>query len=104
MRKVIIILTACLFLIGSPSCSEDCQLNLVILTGTDYRECACCGGFMIDFSNNPEPYAGEFRLTQELPANSGITYTSEFPIYAWIKWKPLGEPCEFIEVLYIRKL
>jgi len=104
MKRSFILLISVLLLSGLPSCTEDCHLDLIVITGMDYRECACCGGFMINFSNNPEPYGDEFKLTQELPPGSGITYETEFPVYAWIKWQPLEQPCEFIEVLHIRKL
>lgn len=80
---------------------NNCNIDRVIFTGIDQRECFCCGGFMIDFSGNPEPYAGEFKLAYELPAAAGITWESEFPIEAIIRWEPQSDACDVIRVLKV---
>ena len=83
-----------------PSCNEDGVLDLVIITGVDMRLCPCCGGFMINFNENGEPYEDVFKLAYELPEESGIDFESEFPIKAWINWEPAGTPCDVIEVSF----
>ena len=100
MNRVLGLIIILLFLLSS--CNDDCDFEQAIITGIDFRECFCCGGFMINFNNNPIPYDDEFKLAYELPDGSGITYESEFPIDVRIVWVPLYENCDVIEVRQIR--
>lgn len=76
------------------SCRKDSAgVSNAVITGYDARMCACCGGLMINFENNPSPYTGTFYLINEMPANSGITTSSTFPIYLKVVWEKERTKC-----------
>lgn len=78
---------------------HDCQkpnppsLTNAIITGVDYRKCACCGGLMITFSNDPKPNSAAFSDIRQMPSNSGIDQNSEFPIYVKVKFSTSSVNC-----------
>lgn len=73
------------------SCSKkDEYMNKAIITGYDLRTCACCGGLMITFSENSNPYAADYKLLQNDPASMGISEASKFPIYIELDWEPVS--------------
>jgi hypothetical protein len=77
-------------------------LHKVYITGIDNRDCACCGGYMIYFGNNPEPFAEPFKQAYELPEGTVITYESDFPIEVCITWEPVESLCDVIKITEIR--
>ena len=103
MKRLIYPLLSVFLLLSLPSCNDDGVLDLVVFTGIDQRECFCCGGFMIDFSCNTEPYGGDFKLAYDLPPGSDITWESDFPVYAWINWEPVSSACDVIRVSWVRR-
>jgi hypothetical protein len=73
------------------SCSKNDSggyMNRGVITGYDVRDCICCGGLMINFSNDTIPYSGEFYQIDSLPGNSGIDEGTTFPVYVNVDWKP----------------
>ena len=65
-------------------------MNEGIITGFDARACPCCGGLMINFKGETEPYKGEFYLIQNSPTELGIDNNSSFPIYVKVNWESVG--------------
>lgn len=61
-------------------------MNDAIITGSDVRECICCGGLMITFNGETKPYTGDFRLISN-NADIGITDKDTYPIYVKVDWK-----------------
>jgi hypothetical protein len=61
-----------------------------IITGFDSRACPCCGGLMINFKGETQPYKGEFYLIQNSPTEFGIGNYSTFPIYVKVNWESVG--------------
>ena len=57
-----------------------------IITGFDSRMCPCCGGLMINFSGETQPYKGNFYLITNDPSELGITNNSAFPIRIKVDW------------------
>ena len=94
-----IFLQAILFSMLFISCQKhNCQnpkssLTEAIITGNDLRNCACCGGLMITFSNNATPYSEKFYDIDLLPSNSGINESSAFPIYVRVKYETPTTSC-----------
>jgi hypothetical protein len=89
MKKQVIIysllIAALLTTVGCRK-AERSFMNDGIITGADLRMCACCGGLMITFTDNPQPYGAAFRQIengQEL----GITEKDKFPIYVKVDWR-----------------
>lgn len=75
-----------------------------IITGMDYRKCACCGGLMITFSNDPKPYSAEFFNIGQMPPNTGISDSSTFPIYVKVKYsKPTSTCGNIIDISILEK-
>ena len=61
-------------------------MNDGVITGFDARACPCCGGLMISFKGETQPYQGEFYLIQNNPSELGINNNSTFPIYMKVDW------------------
>lgn len=66
---------------------EKDAMSDAILTGYDIRDCICCGGLMVTFSDNPTPYSETFYLVNTLPGGLGIDATTKFPLFVRITWK-----------------
>lgn len=101
MKRLFILL---LLTEGFVSCKKDATtVTDAVITGYDARMCACCGGLMINFENNPSPYSGSFYLINNMPANSGITNSSTFPIYLKVEWEKEPTKCSgsYINILKI---
>ena len=69
---------------------EDSYMNNGIITGLDARACPCCGGIMINFKGETEPYKGDFYLIQNSPSELGIDNNTKFPVYVSVDWKSEG--------------
>jgi len=98
--KSIIFIGVILFL-GVPSCSEDGSefMNNGTITGIDFRECVCCGGYFIDINDST------YRFFT-LPANSEVSLDNPvFPIYVKLDWAKADTVClgDEIKVLRIQK-
>ena len=88
---VILFFTACK--------KEKSELSDGMITGVDYRECACCGGYYIDIDTCT------YRF-QALPANSDLILDeAEFPMPVALRWKKDINACIGDEVIieYIEK-
>ena len=69
------------------------------ITGCDFRECMCCGGWYIEINNNT------YRFNN-LPVNSNIDLQHEpFPIHVEVIWEKDVHGCLGDEILidYIKK-
>ncbi len=83
MKNTFIILSIMALLIAmrSTSCKkENVTLTNAVITGFDNRACPCCGGFMINFDGETEPYKGNFFLIDNTAAELKIAATENFPI------------------------
>jgi len=81
---------------------DEAAMANAILTGYDIRDCACCGGLMVTFSNDTTRYSGAYYLVDKLPDNSGIDNNTKFPLYVKITWKYSSNVCggtKFIDIL-----
>ena len=112
MNAISKLFTLALFftLLISISCrKQDCQnpkssLTDAIITGTDLRNCACCGGLMITFSNIATPYSEKFYDIDQFPSNMGINENSTFPIYVKVKYEiPVTSCGNLINILTLEK-
>lgn len=74
-------------------CKKDNGYTPAVITGYDLRMCACCGGLMINFDNNPKPYSGPGYDVSNNPDSLGITSTTTFPIYMNVKWEHTPYAC-----------
>lgn len=102
-KKLVLIGCIPLFFLGCKDKVTSFQDEIVI-TGYDARRCACCGGFMVNFSEDPSPYAEAFKLVQTFPEGIVISNTSDFPIYAKINWSPINDPCENNDWMVIEEM
>ena len=110
MKKLLIIIVITIVGTTSITCRKHdsnkptTNLTNAIITGVDYRKCACCGGLMITFTNDSIPYSSEFFDIKDLPANSGITEQSTFPMKVKVAYKKLNEPCgNFVSISILQK-
>jgi hypothetical protein len=71
-------------------------MNSGAITGQDYRECACCGGFFIEIQN------ATYRF-YKVPDNSNLNLENrDFPVYVELEWKKDPEACLGDEIIVIR--
>jgi len=107
--KIFTLLILSLLLFSIACKKHDCQnpkfiLTDAIITGNDLRACACCGGLMITFTNNPTTYSEKFYDIDQLPANSGINENSTFPIYVKVKYETTKTQCsDHVNILILEK-
>ncbi|XZF14185.1 hypothetical protein ACTHGU_20595 [Chitinophagaceae bacterium MMS25-I14] len=66
----------------------DNTLSKAVITGYDYRACACCGGLMVNLGDNTRQYDSNFYLVSRLPPGSNIGPADTFPIKVYIQWQP----------------
>jgi hypothetical protein len=86
------IIIAVIFSLANNSCQKGIASEGIasdyngIITGSDLRKCACCGGLMINFDGETQPYTGDFKLIEN-SSDLGISENDKFPIYAKVEWK-----------------
>ena len=76
------------------SCKKEKHLmNEGKITGSDPRECMCCGGYYIDINKST------YRF-YELPENCGIDLrNAKFPICVELDWKKVDPGCLGDEII-----
>ncbi len=91
-----VVLGAC----DKPKPANTCKEGYVkaIVTGYDMRKCACCGGLMVTFSNDPTPYSADFVLVESMPKGSTITDNTKFPVNVCIKYEKLETSCGTVKI------
>ena len=84
------------------SCSDDGLLETEngLITGPDYRLCACCGGYFIEIGNET------YRFWNVPESSSLDLINADFPIYVEVGWIPQEDACigDEIEVFYLREI
>lgn len=83
------------------SCKKSgSDMSDAVITGYDTRTCRCCGGLMINFNGNPQPYAEEFKVVKN-DADFGFSSSQPFPVYVKVSW--VSEPeCSGNEIRVIK--
>ena len=61
------------------SCQKGVRNANAVITGFDQRMCICCGGLMVSFDGEAQPYTGNFKLIEN-SNELGISYNEQFPI------------------------
>lgn len=104
--KLCLLLLAAISLLGVsckhkplPVCKEG--YTKAIITGYDMRKCACCGGLMLTFSNDPKPYSSDFVLIDGMPNGSGIGENTVFPLNVCVKYEKQESSCGMIKIRVI---
>ena len=105
MKPLALAFAVLLLVLSGCKNSTDCtqkEYN-AILTGYDLRLCACCGGLMLAFDDDPKPYSGKFYLVKNTPSELGITEQDTFPIYATITWKEVEHCAPMVEITSFKR-
>lgn len=102
MKKYLPLLFIPVLLIVGPACRKNKkELTSAIITGNDGRYCGCCGGLMITFTNDPQPYGAAFKLiSNNVLSDLGNNVT--FPVYVEVAWR--DDPSKCGEYIIIEKL
>jgi hypothetical protein len=101
--KLPVFLFAILLAIGTlSSCKKDKYMSEGIITGYDVRKCACCGGLMINFDSEKEPYKGDYKLFTN-SQDMGIDYNDNFPIPVKVDWKTINNQCGEHEMITVTR-
>lgn len=70
----------CLVALALAGCKKQEPGTPAVITGIDGRYCMCCGGYMITFNGERQPYVAEFFLidnSADMPFDSS---TTRYPI------------------------
>ena len=89
------ILYACIvlvFLVVFSSCKKKAEsyMNTATINGYDLRNCACCGGLLVNFDGNTKAYSGTFYDCDNDPSSLGIDSATVFPVTLQVNWKKDG--------------
>jgi hypothetical protein len=97
MKQTTYILLLVFGLFLFPSCNKKKTVpsfQKAVITGFDYRKCGCCGGLLINFSNNTNSFDGEYRLVSNDPVELGIDDSTVFPVYLKVRWEIDRSRCD----------
>ncbi len=65
-----------------------------VITGCDYRKCACCGGWLINLnSDSTELITVDSRFVDHYPDNLALDTTTVFPIFIWLDYTDSPANC-----------
>ena len=79
--SIAILLVVSLFLTNCRHNPDDIYQSTGVITGPDYRMCACCGGYFITIDTNTYDF-------DTVPSNSGINLQQDtFPIDVELDWQ-----------------
>lgn len=82
MKKILFAGIFSLLIFTASSCDEDESdfMSKGVISGIDFRECSCCGGYFIDINDST------YRF-KSLPAGSDVIGRNpKFPIYVLLDW------------------
>lgn len=96
-------ISACKKNSDSAPINQEYSENEAVITGYDFTQCACCGGYVVSIVNNP-PYGQDF-LAMELPGNMDVQPSGSYPIYVKMKWKVDSNACDtrYIHIISMEK-
>ena len=103
---VVLVLMATLIALRSSSCKKESITGTnAVITGFDGRACPCCGGFMINFDGETQPYKGNFFLIDNTAAALSISETENFPINVKVDTTKSDKTCgnNFIHILKLER-
>ena len=103
---VVLVLMATLIALRSSSCKKESVTGTnAVITGFDARACPCCGGFMINFDGETQPYKGNFFLIDNTAAALKISETENFPINVKVDTAKSDKTCgnNFIHILKLER-
>lgn len=85
---ILTILAVFFILLTCFSCKQNVPAykSNAIITGFDKRMCSCCGGLMINFTNDPVPYHSAFQLIFNYTA-TGISEKDSFPLNVYVEYE-----------------
>jgi len=99
MKKILLLVVVMYFSILSCTEDDDKYMDNGTITGIDFRECFCCGGYFIDINDST------YRF-DSLPIGSNISLgNAVFPIPVKLDWQMEDTLCigDEINVLKINK-
>jgi hypothetical protein len=102
MKKSLSLLLALILLLAA--CKKDePYMTDAVLTGYDLRNCACCGGLLLNMGNAALKYSSDYYLVDQYPADFVIDSTTAFPLYVRILWHqtqypPCGDSAHHITI------
>ena len=87
MKSIIFI--GVILLLSFSSCSEDGSefMSNGTITGIDFRECVCCGGYYIDINDSTYRFF-TLPINSEVPLDNPV-----FPIYVKLDWAKADTIC-----------
>jgi hypothetical protein len=93
MKRILLIALMFTFLIGCER--EDKKMDAGIITGTDPRDCMCCGGWFVEIKDT-------VRRFDQVPADCLIDFTTvTYPLKVRLEWKKKELLCLGDEIFVI---
>lgn len=97
MKHLFAIISLMLFILAGLSCNKNDNNNYMaegVLTGYDVRDCACCGGLLINLnSNDTALYTDSTYQIYLIPKDFDINVGSDFPIFIRLDYERNDKLC-----------
>ena len=76
-----------------------------VITGMDARACPCCGGLMITFNGETQPYKGAFFLIDNNPSDLGFGATEKYPVLVKVDTanNPVKCSSDFVNIIKLER-
>ena len=95
--KTVILIISTLLLITVNSCDskeESTYMGEGVITGFDQRDCACCGGLLINLnSGSAEMFNDSTYQIDKVPGNFDIDVNSNFPVFINLDYQKTTALC-----------
>jgi hypothetical protein len=94
MKKVILIIST-LLLITVNSCDKKGDfMGEGVITGVDLRDCACCGGLLINLnSDSTKMYTVDTYQIDKVPSDFNIDANTSFPVFIRLDYQQTNALC-----------
>jgi hypothetical protein len=97
MKTAFVTISTLILLILLTTCNkkqESTYMGEGVITGYDPRDCACCGGVLINLnSSSTEMFTDSTYQIDKVPENFNINVNSNFPIFIRLDYQYTGALC-----------
>lgn len=97
MKTAFVTISTLILLILVTTCDkkeESTYMGEGVITGYDPRDCACCGGLLINLnSSSTEMFTDSTYQIDKVPENFIIDVNSSFPVFISLDYKYSGALC-----------
>lgn len=97
MKTIIITFVSLVLIVFLTTCDKAKKDDFAakgVITGYDFRECICCGGWLINLnSDSTELYTVDTRYIDKYPDNLVLDSTTVFPVFIRLDYTNSAANC-----------